>query len=141
MATLERAIEIAVQAHKEQLDKSGHPYILHPLRVMGRGHTEVEKICGVLHDLVEDTHWTFDDLLKEGFSGEVLKVLRLVTKDPEEDYTRFIERISSHPVAIAVKLNDLADNLDITRLDYLHEQDVTRLNKYLAAWKKLVRAR
>jgi (p)ppGpp synthase/HD superfamily hydrolase len=141
MATLERAIEIAVKAHKDQKDKSGQPYILHPLRVMQKGTTDVEKICGVLHDLIEDTSWTFEDLQKEGFAPEVIEVLRLVTKEQDEDYSSFTERISTNPVAVKVKLNDLADNLDVTRLDYITPKDLNRLNKYLTAWKLLTKIR
>jgi (p)ppGpp synthase/HD superfamily hydrolase len=80
MSTLAKAIEIATSAHKRQKDKSGAEYILHPLRVMERGKTEVEKICGVLHDVVEDSNWTFVTLENEGFSAEVIGVLRCITK-------------------------------------------------------------
>lgn len=138
MSTIERAIEIAVLAHKGQKDKSGVEYILHPLRVMERGKTEVEKICGVLHDVVEDSDWTIDDLKNEGFSEEVISVIKCLTKETEnEDYDEFIERIAKDPIATKVKLNDLLDNMDITRLNELSEQDLRRLNKYLRAYKKL----
>jgi (p)ppGpp synthase/HD superfamily hydrolase len=77
MSTLARAIEIAVSAHKGQKDKSGAEYILHPLRVMERGKTEIEKICGVLHDVIEDSDWTFEALENEGFSPEIISVRQL----------------------------------------------------------------
>ena len=138
MSTLSKAIEIAVSAHKSQIDKAGADYILHPLRVMERGKTELEKICGVLHDVVEDSDWTFEMLEKEGFSDEVIKVLRCVTKKSEEEkYEDFIERIMQNPVAVQVKINDLLDNLDITRLPELNEKDLKRLNKYLKAYRRL----
>ena len=138
MSTIERAIEIAVLAHKGQKDKSGVEYILHPLRVMERGKTEVEKICGVLHDVVEDSDWTIEDLINEGFSEEVISVIKCLTKETDnEDYDEFIERIAKDPIATKVKLNDLLDNMDITRLNELSEQDLHRLNKYLRAYKKL----
>jgi len=138
MSTLAKAIEIAVSAHKGQIDKAGAEYVLHPLRVMERGKTEIEKICGVLHDVVEDSNWTFDMLEKEGFSEEVIKVLRCVTKQSEEEkYEDFIERIIQNPVAVQVKINDLLDNLDITRLPELNEKDLNRLNKYLKAYWRL----
>jgi (p)ppGpp synthase/HD superfamily hydrolase len=134
MATLERAIEIAIQAHKNQKDKVGQPYILHPLRVMLKGKNDPEKICGILHDVVEDSAWTFEDLKKEGFSAEVIEVLRLVTKTSEdEDYVQFIQRISQNATAVNVKLNDLEDNMDVTRFELLDEKDIKRLNKYLIA--------
>ncbi len=137
MSTIEKAIEIAVMAHKGQKDKSGAEYILHPLRVMERGKSEIEKICGVLHDVVEDSEWTFEMLKNEGFSDEVIAVLRCVTKESEkEDYDVFINRIAQNPIAVEVKINDLLDNMDITRLKELNEEDVQRLNKYLKAfWK------
>lgn len=138
MSTIERAIEIAVLAHKGQKDKSGVEYILHPLRVMERGKTAVEKICGVLHDVVEDSDWTIDDLKNEGFSEEVISVIKCLTKKTEnENYDEFIERVAKDPIAVKVKLNDLLDNMDITRLKELSEQDLRRLNKYLRAYKKL----
>jgi (p)ppGpp synthase/HD superfamily hydrolase len=94
-----------------------------------------------MHDLIEDTSWTFEDLQKEGFAPEVIEVLRLVTKEQDEDYSSFTERISTNPVAVKVKLNDLADNLDVTRLDYITPKDLNRLNKYLTAWKLLTKIR
>ncbi|MCL1972180.1 MAG: phosphohydrolase [Endomicrobia bacterium] len=138
MSTLLRAIEIAFFAHKNQKDKSGAAYILHPLRVMERGETEAEKICGVLHDVVEDGDWTFETLEKEGFSPEVISALRCVTKKSEdEDYDKFIGRITQNPIAIRVKINDLLDNMDITRFQELTKRDFERLNKYLKAYWKL----
>ena len=85
MSTLQRAIEIATQAHKGQLDKSGKDYIGHPLRVMEMGRTEEEKIAGILHDVVEDTPWTFEMLEAEGFSKEITDALRCVTKISENE--------------------------------------------------------
>ena len=112
---IERAIEIAVNAHKNQKDKSGAPYILHLIRVMEKGKTEIEKICGILHDLVEDTNWTFEKIAKEGFSNEIIDVLKCVTKESEnEDYNRFIKRVMKNETAISVKINDLNENMDIT---------------------------
>ena len=135
---LQKAIEIAKEAHKGQLDKSGKDYIGHPLRVMEMGKTEEEKIVGVLHDVVEDTTWTFEALEAEGFSPEVIAALRCVTKISEnENYDDFIERVRKNPLAVAVKINDLSDNMDIRRLPYLSDKDVKRLKKYLKAYRKL----
>ena len=139
MSNLQRAIEIATLAHKGQFDKSGKDYIGHPLRVMEMGKTEEEKIIGVLHDVIEDTDWTFEALEKEGFSKEVMNALRCVTKLSEnENYDDFIERVKKNPLAVAVKINDLSDNMDIRRLPYLSDKDVKRLKKYLKAYKKLI---
>ena len=138
MATLERAIEIATQAHHGQLDKAGNDYIGHPLRVMAMGRTIEEKIVGVLHDVVEDSAWTFEQLAAEGFPALVIEALRCITKQSEsEPYDKFIARIKHNPLAVAVKLNDLADNMDIRRLPYLSDKDVKRLKKYLKAYKQL----
>lgn len=138
MSTLERAIEIATEAHKGKFDKAGKDYIAHPLRVMEAGKSENEKIVGVLHDVVEDTPWTFEMLETEGFSDEVIAALKCVTKTSEnENYDEFIERIKKNPLATAVKMNDLSDNMDIRRLPYLSDKDVKRLKKYLKAYKRL----
>ena len=138
MNTLERAIEIATEAHRGQLDKAGNDYIGHPLRVMAAGKSINEKIVGVLHDVVEDTEWTFEMLAAEGFSDEVIDALRCVTKLYEnEPYDKFIARVKTNSLAVAVKLNDLSDNMDIRRLPYLSDKDVKRLKKYLKAYKQL----
>ena len=138
MRPLQRAIEIATEAHAGQFDKSGKDYIGHPLRVMEMGRTEDEKIVGVLHDVVEDTDWTFEALAEEGFSKEVIDALRCVTKlSDNENYDDFIERVKKNPLAVAVKINDLTDNMDIRRLPYLSDKDVKRLKKYLKAYKRL----
>ena len=139
MSTLQRAIEIATQAHQGQFDKSGKDYIGHPLRVMEMGRTEEEKIAGVLHDVVEDSDWTFEALEAEGFSQEIIAALKCVTKLSEnENYDNFIERVKKNPLAVAVKINDLTDNMDIRRLPYLSDKDIKRLKKYLKAYKKLI---
>ena len=105
---------------------------------MEMGKTEEEKIVGVLHDVVEDTGWTFEKLAEEGFSQEVIAALRCVTKSHEnENYDDFIERVKKNPLATAVKINDLTDNMDIRRLPYLSDKDVKRLKKYLKAYKRL----
>ena len=136
---LNKAIEIATKAHEGQVDKAGKPYIGHPLRVMNMGVTDDEKIVGVLHDVVEDSDWTFEQLATEGFSVEVIEALRCVTKLSEsESYNKFIERIKANPLAAKVKLNDLTDNMDVRRLAYISEKDVKRLRKYLKAYKQLL---
>ncbi len=138
MSTLERAIEIATEAHRGQLDKAGCEYITHPLRVMAAGKSLEEKIAGVLHDVVEDSGWTFEMLEAEGFSAEIIAALRCLTKlSANEPYEKFITRIKDNPLAVAVKLNDLSDNMDIRRLPYLSDKDVKRLKKYLKAYKQL----
>jgi (p)ppGpp synthase/HD superfamily hydrolase len=139
VSTLSRAIEIAVSAHAGQTDKAGAPYILHPLRVMLSLEDEAERIVGVLHDLVEDCPgWTFERLTAEGFAPDVIAALRLVTKlSEEEDYTAFIQRCRSNPIARKVKRADILDNLDVRRLGSVTEKDRLRLDKYLHALAQL----
>ena len=138
MSTLKRAIQIATEAHKGQFDKAGREYIGHPIRVMEMGKTEDEKIVGLLHDVIEDSDWTFERLEAEGFSQEVINALRCVTKTSEnENYDDFIDRVKKNSLATAVKINDLTDNMDIRRLPYLSDKDVKRLKKYLKAYKRL----
>lgn len=135
---LDRAKAIATSAHEGQVDKAGKPYIEHPLRVMNMGKTVEEKIVGVLHDVVEDSEWTFEMLEKEGMPKEVVDALKCVTKlSEDEDYDHFIARVKTNPLAVKVKLNDLKDNMDITRLGKVTEKDLLRLNKYIRAYKQL----
>ena len=135
---LDRAKAIATSAHEGQVDKAGKPYIEHPIRVMNMGKTIEEKIAGVLHDVVEDSDWTFEMLEKEGIPKDVMDALRCVTKlSEDDDYDHFIERVKTNPLAVKVKLNDLKDNMDITRLGEVTEKDLARLNKYIRAYKQL----
>ena len=136
---LERAIEIAVTTHKGVTDKGGNPYILHPLRVMFSLNTDEEKIVGVLHDVVEDAEdWDFERLQKEGFSNEVLDALRSVTKFSEnENYDEFIQRGLGNEIGRTVKIADIRDNLDVTRIGALKDKDLKRLNKYKKSLKIL----
>src|ERR1700728_384116 len=117
MSTLERAIEIAVVAHKGTCDKAGAPYVLHPLRLMFAVDDPEAKIVAVLHDVVEDSkppnRWGLEELKAEGFSDTVLAALDCVTARAEESYDAFIERILPNPIARRVKLADVTDNMNI----------------------------
>jgi hypothetical protein len=134
MANLEKAIQIAARAHDGQVDKQGLPYILHPLRVMdGVNHLDA-KIVGVLHDVVEDTSVTFDDLEREGFSGAILAAIRCVTHASGESYADYVVRCRSDPIARQVKLSDLADNTRLSRTIVRPKalaRDTARYAKYL----------
>lgn len=134
---LEKAIAIAVGAHHGQRDRNGVPYVLHPLRVMARVDTDTEKIIAILHDVVEDTDWTFEQLAKEGFPNEIIEPLKCVTKKEGEQYEDFVKRSASNELARRVKLADLEDNMDARRLSDLTEKDVERLKKYVRAWRFL----
>lgn len=138
MSTLERAIGIARQAHAGQVDKGGADYIGHPLRVMERGENEEQKIVGVLHDVVEDSDWTFEMLEEEGFTPDIIEALKCLTKVSEdENYDDFIARVMTNPLAVKIKLYDIEDNLDVSRLDSLTDADVARCKKYLHARDRL----
>lgn len=127
---LEKAIEIAVEAHRGQLDKAGKIYILHPMRVMLRGRNETEMIVGILHDTVEDTPITIDMLKLEGFSDEVLTAIDCITKQKGEDYGDFINRVLTNPLATQIKLYDIEDNLNRDRIPFPTPKDEARFAKY-----------
>ena len=138
MSSLEEAIALAVEAHKGQVDKSGQPYILHPLRVMFRLESENERIVGILHDVVEDTPITFAQLRQMGYSEEVIEGVDGVTRREKETYAQFIERSQQNRLSCRVKIADLEDNMDLRRLPRdLTERDYERLQRYTRAWRKL----
>ena len=135
--TLERAIAIAATAHAGQADKGGAPYILHPLKVMLRMSTLEERIVAVLHDVVEDCGVSLDDLRKEGFSEEVLTAIESVTKAPGESYEDFVERAAQNPIGRVVKLADLEENSDLSRIASPSWDDLERVEKYRRAIARL----
>jgi len=130
VSTLERAIAIAATAHAGQVDKAGAPYILHPLREMLSVRTNDERIVAVLHDVVEDTPVTMQDLRREGFSERVLEALASVTKVEGEDYSAFVRRAAANAIGRSVKLADLNDNSDLSRITSPTQKDFDRIAKY-----------
>ena len=130
MSTLELAIVIATEAHAGDRDKGGAPYIFHPLRLMLGMTTETEQITAVLHDVVEDSDWTLNQLRAEGFSEEVVRAVDHVTRRSDETYDAFAQRAGDNPVAARVKAADLMDNLDLSRIASPTEKDHARLAKY-----------
>jgi len=137
---LNKAIEIAAKAHAGQREKDGPPYILHAMRVMLNCQTETEQICAALHDVIEDTDFTYDDLKNEGFSDEVLTVIDCLTHRADESYEEYIERILPNQTACRVKLADLTDNMDLTRIKNPSESDTARMQRYSAALKRVDKA-
>jgi (p)ppGpp synthase/HD superfamily hydrolase len=143
MSNLERALKIAVDAHAGQREKNGSPYVFHPIRVSMRCTTPAAKIVGLLHDVVEDTKVTMEDLRREGFSQEVLDALVLVTHAPgalddyEAAYDNYIAAIRLNPIAAEVKRADLEDNMDVRRLPEIRDKDVKRLQRYARAYRTL----
>src|SRR5690606_23272751 len=134
---MNKAVNIATKAHRNQTDKFGAPYIGHIMRVMNYGTTYDEKIVGVLHDVIEDCpEITLDYLLQDGFPNHIVFAVECLTKTPSDhDYTEFIKQTERSPLAVAVKLNDLRDNMDLRRFTKpITEKDMKRLNKYLKAY-------
>jgi len=133
-ANLARAIQIATAAHEGQERFDGSPYINHPLRVMrtleNQGHSERAQIVGVLHDTVEDSDVTFDDLRAEGFGEDIIHPLELLTKVPGDDYDMYIQRLSANACSRAVKKDDLFDNLDLTGLSNPSKKRILTIEKY-----------
>ena len=130
MSTLERAIAIAAKAHAGKVDKAGAPYILHPLRVMLKLEGTEERIVAVLHDVVEDSDTTLEDLRNEGFSDVVVHAVDAVTIRSGESYDDFVRRAALNRIGRRVKLADLEDNSDLSRIPHPTEKDYARLAKY-----------
>lgn len=139
MSTLTEAIRIALAAHDGQKDKSGQPYILHPLHLMSQMETIEEKIVAVLHDALEDAEdeSIIDEFYKMNFSGRVIMAVEALTRAKNESYDAFIERIAVNELATKIKIKDLEHNMDVRRLREVTEVDRKRLNKYLRAWNRL----
>ncbi len=135
---LNKAVIIAIEAHAGQLDtNNGRPYIEHPFRVMNAGVTLQEKIVGVLHDVIEDTTWTLEQLSTEGFSDEIINAVDAMSRRDNESYDNYILRLQENSIAIRVKINDLTDNMDIRRWNEIQYHDLARLQKYLEVYKQL----
>ena len=130
---LDKAIHIATKAHGGQMDKGGQPYILHPLRVMFMRRNETERICAVLHDVIEDSNISIEYLREEGFSEEILSTLEALTKRENESYDDFINRVIENKTARNVKLADLCDNMDLSRIINPTQEDYQRVEKYRKA--------
>lgn len=139
---LEVAIKIAVEAHSGQLDKAGQPYVLHPLRVMLSLSDEKDRIVGVLHDVIEDSNITYDYLIANGFEGEteILEALESVTKKEDETYEEFIVRVALNSIGKRVKLADLEDNMDLSRIPKPTTKDFERIKRYTKAKEKLIKS-
>jgi (p)ppGpp synthase/HD superfamily hydrolase len=137
MSTLERAIEIATEAHEGQTDKAGAPYIAHPLRVMEAVTEGEAKIVAVLHDVVEDSDWTIDDLRREGFSETVLAAVEALTRREGEAYMNFVDRAKRDALGRIIKRADLMDNMDATRRATRGAGTEERLARYASALARL----
>ena len=134
---LAKAINIAIEAHKEQVDKSGMPYVFHPFHLAEQMKTEETTVVALLHDLVEDTDYTIEDLMSMGFSKSITDAIALMTHTNDVEYMDYVREIKNNPIAKAVKLADLKHNSDLTRLDVADEKALSRREKYLKAIKLL----
>lgn len=141
MSLLEKALQLAVKGHKGQTDRAGVPYVFHPIRIMCRMETEDQKIVALLHDLVEDTDYTLEDLKKEGFPERIVRAVDCLTKREDEAYQELVNRAKKNPIAIHVKIGDLEDNMDVRRNPKLTPKALERFKKYRSAWEELTAAR
>lgn len=137
---LEKARVLAAKAHKGQVDKGGQPYILHPERVMQQCETMEEKIVAMLHDVIEDTEITAEELRKEGFSEAMIEAVSCLTHRDGEDYMDYVDRICENKLAAKVKLADLTDNMNISRIPHPTEKDFARVEKYQKAKERIEQA-
>jgi len=133
VSDIAKAMDIACKAHKEQKDKGGCPYICHPLTVASKQRTEEGIVLALLHDVVEDTSYTIEDMKKEGFSDKVTEALKLLTHDKNVPYMDYISAIKDNDLARNVKIADLEHNSDLSRLKEVTEEDEKRVQKYMAA--------
>jgi guanosine-3',5'-bis(diphosphate) 3'-pyrophosphohydrolase len=135
---LKKALEIAQKTHQNQLDKAGKPYFEHPLRVMNKLELIQDKIVAVLHDVVEDSDLTLEDLIVLGFTPDIIDAIDAITKRPDENYETYLNRVMSNQIALRVKIADMHDNLDISRISHPTEKDIKRIEKYTQIYPRLV---
>lgn len=128
-----KAMKLCFAAHKDQVDKSGMPYVFHPFHLAEQMTDELTTVTALLHDVVEDTPYTLEDLREMQFPEDVLGALTLLTHDDETPYLEYVSRLKSNPIARAVKLADLRHNSDLTRLDQVNEKAQKRVEKYKKA--------
>ena len=134
-----KAMKLCFEAHKNQTDKSGMPYVFHPFHLAEQMETEETTIVALLHDVVEDTDYTLKDLTDMGFGESVIEALSLLTHDDEVEYMDYVRAIKENPIATAVKLADLRHNSDLSRMDEITEKVLARREKYLKAMAFLER--
>ena len=130
MSTLEKAIALAATQHAGQLDKGGQPYILHPLRLMLQFSNPTLQIIAVLHDILEDTATTAEDLKALGFSAEIIQAIQALTKQTGESRLEAARRTTLNPLATQVKYVDVLDNMNLSRINNPTARDFARLEEY-----------
>ena len=130
---LELALSIATEAHKGQFDKAGVDYVEHLIYVASQVDTEEEKAVALLHDVIEDSPFTAEELLLAGLSETVVTAVQVLSKKKRQDYQTYLENVKSNSLARAVKLADLKHNSDLSRLETITDKDLERLEKYKKA--------
>ena len=128
-----KAMKLCFKAHKDQVDKSGMPYVFHPFHVAEQMTDEVTTIVALLHDVVEDTDYTLEDIAAEGFGKDILEAVALMTHEDDIPYLDYVAKLKENPIARAVKLADLAHNSDLSRIGEIDEETKRRLEKYKKA--------
>ena len=136
-AMTKMAMKLCFEIHKNQVDKTGLPYVFHPFHLAEQMDDEISTVCALLHDVVEDSDTTFEDLLEMGFSGEIIEVLKLLTHAEDVPYMDYVREIKKNPTATKVKIADLKHNSDTTRLDVVDEWAIKRNEKYAEALRIL----
>ena len=136
-----KALRLCFDAHREQVDKTGLPYVFHPFHLAEQMKDEYTTVCALLHDVVEDTDYTLDDLRGMDFPDEVVDALALLTHDPAVPYMDYVKEIAKNPIARKVKMADLRHNSDLSRMDEVNEWAVKRTAKYMKALDYLKRHR
>ena len=134
MNIIEKSLEIALKAYAGQTDKAGKTYILHPLRLMSKMETDEEMSVALLHDVIEDSDITADDLLADGIPSTVVTAVQCLTKNKGENYEAFIIRVLENKLATKIKKVDIEDNINVLRLNSVGEKDLERIAKYHKAW-------
>jgi (p)ppGpp synthase/HD superfamily hydrolase len=137
MDIIEKSLEIALKAYSGQKDKAGQTYILHPLRLMAKMDTDEERAVALLHDVIEDSDHTAEDLLAQGIPSNIVDAVQCLSKIKGENYELFIKRVKTNSLATKVKMADIEDNINILRLETITEKDLLRVAKYHRAWKLL----
>lgn len=132
-----KAMRICFEAHKDQVDKNGIPYVFHPFHVAEQMEDEITTTVALLHDVVEDSNYSLDDLRKAGFPASVTDALMLLTHDKSIPYLDYVATIKRNPIATTVKIADLGHNSDLTRLDCIEDKDKERVEKYKKALEML----
>ncbi|MBN1449210.1 MAG: bifunctional (p)ppGpp synthetase/guanosine-3',5'-bis(diphosphate) 3'-pyrophosphohydrolase [Bacteroidetes bacterium] len=136
-AMIERALAIALDVHEGQTDRHGSAYILHPLHVGLGAYNDIEIAAGFLHDVIEDSTLTVDDLRNEGFPEEVLTIVDHLSKREGEEWEAYIDRVMEHEPSMRVKLLDLEQNMDTTRISSFNDRDRDRFTRYVWAWHRI----